>query len=182
MALLDRPIFGTSATGTLARALSFRKTVNPPDLPGETVVSMGTVAKIPFMSCPPSPAQILQRARYAAAVAAWRALSGDARGYYNANKPANLSGFNFFLRFYFFPSLVFFGYCVYGSAIFSLSTAPDQPAAADYYSLFPAGLDEFPTLLDGAHSPQAWLVNRAYSAMLAIEDYLIVHKATIEAG
>lgn len=180
MALLDRPVFGTSATGTLARVLSFRKTVNPPDLPGETAVSLGTVAKIPFMSCPPSPAQILQRARYAAAVAAWRALSDEARAYWSLNKPAHLTGFNFFIQLHFSPNLLFFGYCVFGSAWFQLSTFPDQPAAADYDSLFPASIDEFPTVLDGAHSPQAWIFNRAFSAILNIENYLILHGPSIE--
>ena len=182
MALLDRPVFGTSASGTLARVLSFRKTVNPPDLPGVPAVSMGTVAKIPFNSCRPSPNQLLQRRRYSDAVAAWRALSDEARAYWSLNKPAHLTGFNFFIQLHFFPNLLFFGYCVFGSAWFQLSTFPDQPAAADYDSLFPAGLDEFPTLLDGAHSPQAWLWNRAYSAMLSIENYLILHRASIEGG
>jgi hypothetical protein len=180
MAKLDRPLYGDEATGTLARALSFRRTVNPPDLPGETVVYMGTVAKIPVISCPPSPAQALQRGRYAAAVAAWLALSDVDRAAWNTSKPADLSGFNFFIRLYLAPALTYFGYCCFGLAWFQLSTSIDQPAAADYDQNFPLSLDEFPTLQDGAHSPQAWLWNRAYSAVQTIQSYLISHANNIE--
>lgn len=182
MAKLDRPLFGENATGTLARALSFRKTVNPPDEPGDPAIWWGTVAKIPFISCPPSPGQTEQRKRYAAAVAAWRALSGDARGYYNTNKPANLTGLNFFIRLWFFPTLAYFGYCIFGGTWFQLAPAPDQPEEADYEQNFPSALDELPTMQDGAHSPQAWLWNRAYNTVLSIQDYLILHKTTIEGG
>ena len=169
MANLDRPLYGSEATGTLARALSFRRTLN-----------WGTVAKIPFMSCRPSPAQVVQRARYADAVAAWLALSAGERLTWNTNKPDNLTGFNFFIRLYLSPALAYFGHCIFGSAWFQLSTSPDQPAALEYDSPFPSSIDEFPTLEDGKHSPQAWLWNRAYSALLAIEDYLIDHAADIE--
>lgn len=180
MAKLDRPLYGTNATGTLFRVLSFRRTENPEDLPGEIPVSMGTVAKIPVMSCRPSPAQVMQRARYAAAVAAWHALNPTERAFYSDNKPANLTGWNFFLRLYLAPALAYFGFCVFGTAWFQLAPGSSQPAAIDYDSLFPASIDEFPTIQDGAHSPQAWLFNRAYSATLNIENYLILNRQSIE--
>ena len=137
MAKLDRPLYGTNATGTLFRVLSFRRTANPEDLPGETAVSLGTVAKIPFMSCGPSLNQSAQRERYTAAVAAWNALSDDEKLYRSIYKPSNLTGFNFFIRMHFFPDLIFLNYCVFGLAWFTLETAPGQPAAIDYYELFP---------------------------------------------
>ena len=180
MAKLDRPLYGTEATGALARSLSFRRTLNPPDLPGAPPVSLGTVAKIPVMSCRPSLAQTMQRCRYADAVSAWLALTNEARSSWNTNKPSNLTGFNFFIRLFLSPSLAYFGYCIFGSAWFQLGPTPYQPAAVDYESLFPASIDEFPTLQDGAHSPQAWIMNRAYSAMLSIENYLITHRLSIE--
>ena len=100
MAKLDRPLYGDTATGTLARALSFRSTANPPDPPGSPAIFMGTVAKIPFMSCRPSPNQTGRRNLYAAAVAAWNALNTSERAPYILNKPVNLTGYNFFLRLF----------------------------------------------------------------------------------
>jgi len=182
MALLDRPLFGENATGTLARALAFRRTINPEDLPGETVISWGTVTKIPVMSCRPSSNQTLQHSRYAAAVSSWLSLSQGERDFYIDNKPANLSGFNLFVRLYLSPTWYYFGYCIFGSAIFQLTTSPDQPAPADYDINFPGALDELPVVHDGSHSPQAWLFNRAYSIMISIESYLILHKTSIEGG
>jgi hypothetical protein len=169
MALLDRPLYGSEATGTLARVLAFRRTVNWP-----------TVAKLPGSSCAASPAQAVQLGLYADAVAAWRALSDAARYYYNANKPDNLTGFNFFLKLRLLPELMYFGYCSYGTAWYELSSSPDQPDALDYDINFPWALDEFPILLDGAHSPQAWLMNRIYDTILSVQDYLILHKTQIE--
>ena len=181
MAKLDRPLYGEYATGTLARALSYRRTENPPDKPGDPIVSWGTVAKIPFMSCPPSPSQILHRALYSDALDAWRALDPTVKAFYNNNKPARLSGLNFFLRLYFKPDLIYFGYCIFGSAWFQLAVDPDQPAAIDYDINYPTGVDEFPTMVDGAQSPQAWPWNRAYSAILLVQKYLLDNKTRIEA-
>ena len=180
MAKLDRPLYGENATGTLFRVLSYRRTENPEDLPGEIPVSLGTVVKIPFMSCRPSPDQVIQRNRYAAAVAAWNALSDVVKLSWAFYKPTNLTGFNFFIRLYFLPNIAFLNYCVFGLAWFQLATAPGQPAAIDYYELFPEALDEFPIMRAGADSPQAWTLNRAYSAMLNIQGYLILHRASIE--
>lgn len=182
MAKLDRPLYGDSATGTLARALAFRRTENPPDEPGQVPIYWGTVAKLPGSSCRPSPAQALQRGIYAAAVAAWRALSDEARNSYTLNKPSNLTGFNFFLRTVLMPSLAYFGYCIFGEAWFQLSTSPDQPLEINYEKNFSSALDEFPIILDGAHSPQAWLFNSAYDTIVSIQGYLILHKTRIEGG
>jgi hypothetical protein len=181
MAKLDRPLYGDEATGTLARVLSFRRTENPPDAPGDPAVYWGTVAKIPFMSCRPSSAQAMHRADYAAALAAWKALDPAGRAFYNENKPARLTGLNFFLRLWFLSDLAYFGFCVFGSAWFQVAVDPGQPAAGDYDQNFPAAVDEFPTILDGAHSPQAWLYNRACSAMQSIQQYLLDNKTAIEA-
>ncbi len=181
MAKLDRPLYGEYATGTLARVLSYRHTYNPPDDPGDPAVSWGTVAKIPFISCPPAPSQVFRRSLYAAAVAAWSALDSAGKAFYNENKPARLTGFNFFIRLWFLPDSAYFGFCIFGSTWFQLAGDADQPAAADYDVNFPSGVDEFPTMVDGARSPQAWLWNRAYSAMQSIQQYILDHKSSIEA-
>jgi hypothetical protein len=180
MAKLDRPLFGEYATGTLGRALAYRRTANPSDEPGIPAIYWGTVAKIPIMSCGPSPGQVSHRSLFAAAVASWHALTDDERSSWRANKPADLTGWNFFLQLFLTPELAYFGYCAFGLSWFQLGTAPDQPSGADYDSLFPTSIDEFPVIEDGAHSPQAWLWNRAYSAMLNIENYLILNRASIE--
>lgn len=181
MAKLDRPLYGEYATGTLSRALAYRHTENPPDDPGDPVVTWGTVTKIPFMSCPPSAAQTLHRSRYASALTAWRALDPTGRAFYNDNKPARLTGLNYFLRLYLMPDLAYFGFCLFGSAWFQLAIDPGQPVAADYDINYPGAVDEFPTMVDGAHSPQDWLWNRAYSAMQTIQQYILDHKSSIEA-
>ena len=153
MAKLDRPLYGEYATGTLGRALAFRHTENPPDDPGQPAVYLGTVAKIPVNSCGPSPSQIAHRSSFAAAVQAWHSLTAGARAQWRALKPPQLTGWNFFLRLFLSPDLADFGYCVFGAAWFPLGPTPYQPAAVDYDSLFPPGLDELPMLDDGAHSP-----------------------------
>ena len=181
MAKLDRPLYGEYATGTLARALAFRNTFNPPDPPGQPVVTWGAVSKIPIMSCRPSLSQIAQRLLYTSAVAGWNALSDDERSYWNTTKPSNLTGFNFWIQLFLLPNLAYFGFCLFGSTWFQIAPGPDQPSALDYDQNFPTTLDEFPTLQDGAHSPQAWLFNRSYETMLSIQNYLLIHKSEIEA-
>lgn len=180
MAKLDRPLFGDWATGTLARVLSFRHVANPEEPPGDPVIYLGEVAALPRSHCPPAPAQIAQRLLYASAVAAWRALSDEERAAWNTAKPTNLCGFNFFIKLFLLPLLAYFGYCVFGIAWFQVSSSPNQPAAVDYDALFPASIDEFPTMVDGAHSPQAWLWNRAAASMVSIQTYLIDHQSSIE--
>lgn len=180
MARLDRPLYGDFATGTFARVLAFRHTANPPDAPGDPAIYRGTVAKRPASSCPASVGQAAQRSAYAAAVAAWRALSDDTQAQWLANHPTNLNGYNFFLRMTLLPNLVFFGFCIFGSSIFTLVDAPDQPAAAAYAAPFPADVDEFPALLNWQHSPQAWFLNRAYTALQTIQEFLINNRSHIE--
>lgn len=166
---LDRPLFGEEATGTLARVLAFRRTAN-----------WGQAARLPGSKCPPSPGQAFQRRRYAAAIAAWHALSDSLREFYMLYKPANLSGFNFFIRLYLLPTLAYFGYCIFGTTWFQLAPGPDQPAATDFDRYFPTAPDDFPTMQNGAHSPQAWPVNRIYDTIISVQDYLILHKTRIE--
>lgn len=169
MAKLDRPLYGESATGTFARVLAYRKTTFYP-----------SVAKRPSRKSPPSGGQSNQRSLYSAACQAWHALTAAEKAQYVANRPANLSGFNFFIKLFLRGDFVYLYYCIFGQAIFQLSTSPDQPAAADFSSLFPAAADEFPIMLDGAHSPQAWPLNRIYSSVLAIQNFLIDNKENIE--
>ena len=180
MAKLDRPLYGEYASGTLARALSYRHTFNPPDAPGDPVVTWGTVAKIPVNSCLPSSGQVGRRYLFSLAVSAWHALAEAEQSTWRTSKPGNLSGFNFFVKLFLSPGYAYFGYCVFGSAWFQFAPGPDQPAAADYDELFPDVTDKFPTVRQGADSPQAWLYNRACSAIRSVQSYIIQHKVRIE--
>lgn len=58
---------------------------------------------------------------------------------------------------------------------------PSHLTEGDYDKLFPAGLDEFPEVGDDAHYIDAWLLNSAFNSLLAVEQYLIDHKTSIEA-
>ncbi len=179
---LDRPLYGEYATGPLAGVLCFRHTVNPPDLPGEPVVYCGTVAQLPASRTQPSAAQAAQRSIYAVAVAGWRALDDADKAFYVANRPSNLSAFNFYLRLHLVSGLAYFGYCVFGDVWFQYAAGPDQPAAVDYSSLFPASGDEFPIIREGADSLQDWPFNRVYESILSVESYLLAHMSTINGG
>jgi hypothetical protein len=171
MAKLERPLYGSEATGTFARVLAFRKTT-----------TFGSVAKIPINTCPASPLQAAQRTRYAAASRAWHALSNDDRNFYITNHPIGLTGFNFFLRLNMLPGLDYLGYCIFGIGVYQLAPGLDQPVEAEYYVLFPTAPDELPTMVDGRDSPQAWLYNRAADALTNIQNFIILNKNNIEGG
>ena len=181
MPKLDRPLFGDYATGTFARVLAFRHTANPPDAPGEHVVYLGTVTQLPASKCPPSAPQAAQRAAFSAALLSWRALSIEDRAFWLANHPTDINGFNFYIRSLLAPGAFFFGFCIFADAVFELSSSPGQPDPLDYDSLFPTGIDELPTLLDGSHSPQAWLFNRMYQTIQDLQGYIVQNRSTIEA-
>ena len=51
----------------------------------------------------------------------------------------------------------------------------------DYEKLFPPALDEFPTVIDGQHYIDAWILNSPFNSLLEIEQYLIDYQANIEA-
>ena len=191
MAKLDRPLYGVEATGTFAHALAFRKTVFYP-----------SVARLPLSKTTPSPNQTAQRTLYRAACTAWDELSDTEKNIYKTIRPLNLSGFNLFVRLFFSNAYSYFYYCVFGQAIFMLVKAPDQPAQIDYETAilyadgtayangsqfasgnlppFPACLDEFPLLREGADSVQAWFFNSLYASILNVENFLIDNKANIE--
>ena len=52
----------------------------------------------------------------------------------------------------------------------------------DYLKQFPAGLDEFPTLIDREHYIDAWQLNTIFDSILRIEQYYLDHKESIEAA
>jgi hypothetical protein len=109
-------------------------------------------------------------------------MSAALQDYYNLNKPANLSGFNLFVKLFLAPALAYFGYCTFGLSWFQRSTTSEQPTATEYEKNFPEALDEFPLILDGFNSPQAWLFNSACDTIVSIQDYLILNKTRIEGG
>jgi hypothetical protein len=57
---------------------------------------------------------------------------------------------------------------------------PIHLTAADYPPAFPPNIDAFPSVVNEAHYIDAWIINRAFTALLAIEQYLIDNKAGIE--
>lgn len=165
MAKLDSPLYGDTATGTLARVLAYRRRLPIP-----------SVAQLPNRKSPPSSTQAAWRANYRNAVHAWNNLTAVEKDVYTSSKPANLTAFNFFMRLNIFPGITYFGFAIFGSNYFQLAPGPGQPAVDDYTLLFPSGLDEFPSLHDGSDSPQAWLYNMA-SARLEVLQATILQYA-----
>ena len=52
----------------------------------------------------------------------------------------------------------------------------------DYLKQFPAGLDEFPTLVDRDQYIDAWHLNTIFDSILRIEQYYLDHQESIEAA
>lgn len=59
---------------------------------------------------------------------------------------------------------------------------PSHLSEDDYLKQFPAGLDEFPTLVDRDHYIDAWHLNTIFDSILRIEQYYLDHKESIEAA
>lgn len=59
---------------------------------------------------------------------------------------------------------------------------PIHLAAGDYDKLFPAGIDEFPTLIDREHYIDAWHFNTIFDSLEEIENYILEHRENIEAA
>jgi hypothetical protein len=53
-------------------------------------------------------------------------------------------------------------------------------SALDYAINFPDALDEFPTVQDKRHFWDSWLLNRVFTVIVNIEQYLIDHKTEFE--
>jgi hypothetical protein len=53
-------------------------------------------------------------------------------------------------------------------------------SALDYAVNFPDALDEFPTVQDKRHFFDGWVMNRAFTVILNIEQYLIDNIAEFE--
>lgn len=162
MAKLDSPLYGDTATGTLANVLAYRRRQPIP-----------CVARLPGRKSPPSGAQSEWRTRYRNAIFAWNNLTPAERLPYTTTKPGNLTGFNFFLRMTLHPELSYFGYAIYGIDLFQLAPGPGQPTEGDYAILFPGELDHVPTVADGTDSPQAWLYNMAQGRLRAIQEIIL---------
>lgn len=60
-------------------------------------------------------------------------------------------------------------------------TTPSHLNKLDYPLNFPPDLDSFPTVNDLLHYIDAWLINNAFDALKAIEQYLIDNRDSIEA-
>ncbi len=171
MAKLEGPLLGDEATGVFNSVLSYRRTLNFP-----------TVAKPTRVSTSPSPGQLIQRAAYGAAVSAWNNLTPAVKAFYTAYHPENLSGYNFFIRMFLVPDLFYFFYIIFEIAWFQDAGSPGQPALDDAAINFPSAVDVYPSLQEGAHSPQGWLFNQLYAMVQNMEDFLIEHKSNIEGG
>ena len=60
-------------------------------------------------------------------------------------------------------------------------TTPIHLNEGDYAKNFPADLDQFPEVIDREHYIDAWQFNTIFNSIVAIEQYLIDYKASIEA-
>lgn len=60
-------------------------------------------------------------------------------------------------------------------------TTPIHLLEADYTKNFPDDLDQFPEVIDRDHYIDAWHFNSIFNSIVAIEQYLIAHKLSIEA-
>lgn len=92
MARVICPLFSQSASGPLGRRLTFQPT------PGGQVVRASPRLRLDFAASPPTTAQTAQRAAYAAACAAWAALTPDQQtAYDDAAARLDWTGFNLYL-------------------------------------------------------------------------------------
>lgn len=57
---------------------------------------------------------------------------------------------------------------------------PTHLPAANYPKAFPAALDSFPTVTNEEHYIDAWLINSAFSSLLAIETFLLSYAAFMD--
>jgi hypothetical protein len=89
MARLTGPLYGSTATGTVAGLLGFR-----------TGQNTQCVARLPSRVPRPSAAQILQRQKYRDAIAAWNMLSDADRAQWIADTPEGQMPIPFFISCY----------------------------------------------------------------------------------
>ena len=162
MARLDQPLFGSEATGPLARVLFFRRTDPTP--------SVARAPGLPFRS---SASQLFQRAAFSAARSLWLELSPASRATYAAAHPPGMTGYNFFLFLTMVPGRSFFGFAVLGDDAYFDWSSQWQPTLDDFILSFPYALDFFPVILDGRHSVSALLFNSIFSVLTSHELALI---------
>ena len=58
---------------------------------------------------------------------------------------------------------------------------PTHLKESDYKKYFPDTEDEFPSVTNEEHYIDAWLINTAFNSIIEVEEYLLQHKANIEA-
>lgn len=162
MARLDQPLFGSEATGPLARVLFFRRSSPTP--------SLARAPALPFRS---SSLQRFQRAAFSAARAAWLDLPTARRVEFAASHPPGMTGYNFFLFLSMVPGRSFFGFAVPGDSSFFDWSSQWQPTSDDFWLAFPYSLDFLPVILDGRHSVSALLFNTAFSILTSHQLRLI---------
>lgn len=90
MAKITGPLFSQSATGSIAKRVTFRETAR------------GTFAhKTPKASTSATPGQIAQRANYQDAIVAWHALDGPTKQYWREiGIIMKMTGYNAFISDY----------------------------------------------------------------------------------
>lgn len=162
MARLDQPLFGSDATGPLARVLFFRRS--------EPTPSVARAPALPFRS---SSLQRFQRAAFAAARAAWLELPPASRSAYAGAHPPGMTGYNFFLFLTMVSGRSFFGFATPGDYSFYSWDSQWQPTIDDFLLSFPYALDFFPVILDGRHSISALLFNTIFSVLTSHQLRLI---------
>jgi len=169
MAKVTGPLFSEEAQGRIGTTLSFRKT------------------KVWYQATPqfhrgPARSNSLtaHRALYSAGCVAWGNLTPLEREAYADPPRAELSSFNYFMQIYLMADVILLGWILFSSATFNEEPTGAELAAGDYSATFPTAFDEFPTMVDGLHSWQAWIYNRAGDSVKSIENYILTYQENIE--
>jgi len=169
MAKVTGPLFSQEATGSVGMFATFRKgkvwdQVTPQ-------FHRGPARSAPLTA---------HRAFYAAGCVAWGNLTPTEKETYADPPRPELSAFNYFMQVYLMADVILLGWILFSSATFNEEPAGAELAAGDYSATFPTAFDEFPTMVDGVHSWQAWIYNRAGASVKSIENYILTYQENIE--
>lgn len=169
MAKLDGPLYGEEATGRVAGVLYYRRTQPYPEIYSR-----------PRARGPATPNQIAARERYREAVQAWGSLSQSARDQYNDCCLNQNTGFNLFLRLHLRVFHSVLNAVVFGEGVFDEDVNFGIPDHDFFIARFPDAVDAAPVIRCLYDNLSAFAYNFLGSRLVAVEQYLIDHKNSIE--
>jgi hypothetical protein len=105
MSKVDQPLFGSDASGSIAKTVTFSN-------------QYGWAIARAFLTRTdtPTPLQIYQRGRFYEALLKWKTLTEAQKAKYTQAAPEGWTGFNLYIHLHFFPSPpAFYGVAHYGS-------------------------------------------------------------------